>query len=95
MCDKGRFVPPQCQTADGSYHPDCATVLLAFPSWSQSWYEALVVNYNLSFTISYLGNSLDAYLSEKVAREEPVLFYWFPPTLGAHPSYPRCPPLLR
>ena len=49
-----RFVPPNCRTANGSYAPHCGEILHAKPSWSVAWWEAVVQNLGLNFTVAYL-----------------------------------------
>ena len=59
-CDAGRFVPTRCRTPDGGYAPHCGEVLMAYPTWSTSWWEAVLLNNNMNFTLAYVGDRLNA-----------------------------------
>ena len=80
-CERGRFVPPQCRTPDRAFAPHCGEVLMAFPEWSTSWWEAAVVNLGLNLTMAYLGPRLSPVVEQQVAARVPTMFYGYEPDI--------------
>ena len=80
-CDKGRFVPPPCRTPDGAYSRHCGEALMGLPSWSTSWWEAVVLNHRMNLTLVYLGNQLNAEVRRRAAAKQKMIFYAWEPDL--------------
>eukprot|EP00760_Papus_ankaliazontas_P026467 PhM_4_TR3042/c1_g2_i2/m.45468 len=76
-CVEGRYVPPQCA---GSLSQYCQEVYHVRPEWDSGWFEALVNNTGLNFTIAYLGSyNLAVTTLTQLAMGNDVMFYWFSP----------------
>eukprot|EP00760_Papus_ankaliazontas_P026470 PhM_4_TR3042/c1_g2_i5/m.45458 len=76
-CVNGRYVPPQCA---GSLSQYCQEVYHVRPEWDSGWFEALVNNTGLNFTMAYLGPSnLRQTIVSQLAMGNDVMFYWFSP----------------
>ena len=79
-CDHGRFVPPQCDAARGGDPSYCGEIIHADPAWDTGFFEGLVKNLNLNFTVAYVGvNRLPDFVSNATARNESQIFYWYEP----------------
>ena len=72
-CDRGRYVPPQCQGDNARY---CREIIHTTPLWDTGFFEGLVKNLQLNFTIAYLGVER---LPKYVAKKKDVIFYWWTP----------------
>ena len=81
-CSKGRFVPPKCQTTDGSFSPHCSEVLMGHAEWSEGWWEAVVLNLGLNLTLNYLGPNLQSEVRRRGEAHEPMMFYSWEPSMA-------------
>ena len=74
-CDRGRYVPPQCVG-----NPNCQEIWHADPNWDSGYFEALIRNLKLNFTIAYLGvKNLGPYVRQRKLAGDDFMFYWYEP----------------
>lgn len=85
-CINGRFYPPQCLPLDSNgASPTCRELYLVNPLWSAGWWEALVMNLGLNFTIAYLGSeeAMARRCAERHTWDNIMLYWWTPSVLAA------------
>eukprot|EP00759_Apiculatamorpha_spiralis_P051228 PhF_6_TR514/c0_g1_i3/m.297 len=76
-CQQGRYVPPQCSGSNAQY---CQEIYHATPLYDQGFFEGLVNNSKLNFTIAYLGQRrMPQYIAEQTKAKKDFVFYWWAP----------------
>eukprot|EP00759_Apiculatamorpha_spiralis_P001865 PhF_6_TR10614/c0_g2_i4/m.17130 len=76
FCTKNRYVPPQCV---GSRSQWCQEVYHVNPTWDADYFEGVINNTGLNFTVVYLGDSYRDIILNKSTQGESMMFYWFQP----------------
>eukprot|EP00959_Pyramimonas_sp_CCMP1952_P353596 7408297-Pyramimonas_sp.AAC.1 len=60
--------------------PYCREFIHPDASWDVAYFEAVLVNLELNFTVSYLGSAKSTkLLIDRTAAGIPAIFYWFSP----------------
>jgi len=89
-CYHGKFHPPQCIPegvtgedirADPNWaSPLCRELIHPDASWDVSYFEAVLVNLKLNFTINYMGpTKLVELVKRRTGEGVPTIFYWYTP----------------
>ena len=78
QCARGRFVPPNCATADGGFARHCGAILMPPPEATRpGWWEAVLTNLRLNFTLQYMPQkALREEVLRAVSAKENVPFHW-------------------
>ena len=76
-CVKGRYVPPQCLGEKAKY---CQEVYAPDPEWDLGFFEGLINNTGLNFTMVYMGVSeMPFYLLSLLDAGRDFVFQWSVP----------------